>query len=316
MMKKTIQILFIHLIINAILIFTASSVSAQSKTATTKEEKKIVAFGTTINPKTQLKESQELAISINAIHSEHWQSRGDQRRLYRFPDTRLDIPYRLYIPTTWDGKSKLPLIMFLHGAFNDENSYVDADDKLMIKLAEKHGFILLSPLGYDKLGAYGTCLLLPALFGKPNEVAQIMAKQTAERWKTLEYSEKDVINVLELVQNEYSVDTKNIFLTGHSMGSGGTWYLGAKYSDLWKAIAPMSGPFVDEELYPWQRISKIPVFVTEGTKSASIVESRNLAEWMKKKGFKVEYKEVDADHGGMVPLVLPEVFDFLKKSIR
>jgi hypothetical protein len=31
---------------------------------------------------------------------------------------------------------------------------------------------------------------------------------------------------------------------------------------------------------------------------------------MKKNGFNIEYKEVAADHPGMVPLVLPDVFNF------
>jgi hypothetical protein len=34
---------------------------------------------------------------------------------------------------------------------------------------------------------------------------------------------------------------------------------------------------------------------------------------MNEKGFKIEYKEVNADHPGMVPLVLPDVFSFFDK---
>jgi len=150
--------------------------------------------------------------------------------------------------------------------------------------------------------------------GKFKEAAKIMASVTKEKEQTLELSEKDVINVLEIIMNEYPVDRSRMYLTGHSMGSGGTWYLGAKYNLYWSAIAPMSGPFVEKDLYPWDRIRNMPVFMTEGTGATPSLEgSRQMSSWMKEQGFKLEYMEVDADHGGMVPLVLPAVFDFFNR---
>ena len=164
------------------------------------------------------------------------------------------------------------------------------------------------------MGAYGTPLRLPAVFGNPEIAEKQRAAVSAEQERTLELSEKDVINVLEIVLNEYPVDRSSMFLTGHSMGSGGTWYLGAKYAQYWAAIAPMSGPFVDESNYPWDNIRKMPVFMTEGTGATpSLVGSKAMLAWMKERGFKIEYMEVNADHGGMIPLVLPSVFNFFDR---
>ena len=110
------------------------------------------------------------------------------------------------------------------------------------------------------------------------------------------------------------VDLSSVFLAGHSMGSGGTWYLGAKYAQYFAAIAPLSGPFVDETNYPWDNIKEMPVFMTEGTGAApSHTGSKAMLAWMKKRGFKIEYMEVDADHGGMIPLVLPSIFNFFDR---
>ena len=165
------------------------------------------------------------------------------------------------------------------------------------------------------LGAYGTCLRLPAVFGQAETAAQQRATACVQNAQTLERSEQDVINVLEMVLNEYPVDRGSMFLTGHSMGSGGTWYLGAKYAEYWKAIAPMSGPFVEQSTYPWDRIRKMPIFMTEGTGATpSLAGSRAMQEWMKSQGFPLEYMEVEADHGRMVPLVLPAVFDFFDRQ--
>ena len=126
---------------------------------------------------------------------------------------------------------------------------------------------------------------------------------TADAEHTLELSEKDVINVTEIVMHEYPIDRTSVFLTGHSMGSGGTWYLGAKYSQFWKAIAPMSGPFVDKANYPWDRIRTIPIMMSEGTLATpSLIGSHLMRDWMFDQDFKFEYYEVKANHPGMVRL--------------
>jgi predicted peptidase len=51
----------------------------------------------------------------------------------------------------------------------------------------------------------------------------------------------DALEVLELAKMEFKPDLKRIYLTGHSMGGHGTWFLGATYPDKWAAIAPSAG---------------------------------------------------------------------------
>ncbi len=274
--------------------------------------KGLIGFGTDIDPEKQIIQSQILAKQLAKPDSPTWRAGGDQKRHYWFPDAGADVAFRVCVPSTWDGKSKLPLVMFLHGGWNDESSYLDANNKQLVKLADEHGYLLVSPLGYK--GAYGNSLLLPAQFGRPLDSEKVLAQRTPEKDKAQELSEKDVINVLEIVLNEYPVERSRMFLAGHSMGSGGTWYIGAKYNHYWAALAPMSGPFVQETTYPWERIRKMPVFISEGTRApASLEGSRQMYKWMNENGFSVEYKEVDADHPGMVPLVLPDVFSYFDR---
>jgi predicted peptidase len=296
------------LLVCIILLFSLITMQLWARTSST------IEYGCAIDAQEQIQESRALAKSMADPSDPQWRAKGDLHRKYHFPEAKAEMPYRLYVPTSWDGNSRLPLIVFLHGAMSDENGYLDANDSQLIRLAEQHGYILLSPLGYTPMGAYGTPLRLPAVFGNPEIAAQQRASVNPERERTLELSEKDVINVLEIVLNEYPVDRSSIFLTGHSMGSGGTWYLGAKYALYWAAIAPMSGPFVDETNYPWDNIRKMPVFMTEGTGATpSLVGSRAMLAWMKERGFKIEYMEVDAGHGGMIPLVMPDVFNFFDR---
>jgi len=273
-----------------------------------------IPFGSALDADRQILESQQLAKDLLSAPNPQRRAKGDQHRTYNFPAAKKAMPYRLYVPAAWDGQSRLPLIVMLHGAGSDENRYMDMNNKQIMRLAERHGYIVVSPLGYSPLGAYGTPLRLPAVFGQTETAARQRAAVTPEAEHTLELSEKDVINVLEIVLNEYPVDRSSVFLAGHSMGAGGTWYLGAKYSKYWRAIAPMSGPFVDRANYPWEHLGSIPVMMSEGTLATpSLQGSHAMRDWMFQQNFIFEYYEVKADHGGMVPLVLPAVFDFFDR---
>jgi poly(3-hydroxybutyrate) depolymerase len=236
---------------------------------------------------------------------------GDQHREYVFAPTGETLPYRFYVPTTWDGESALPILLFLHGAGANESTYLDMSDGLLLRLAEAHGYIVVSPLGFRPLGAYGNPLRLPAVFGESEAAADQRAAVTPERRRELALSELDVITVLEMVTEAYGADRARTFLAGHSMGSGGAWHLAARYPERWRAVAPMSGPFIDAETYPFDVIREVPILMTEGTGAEpSLAGSRELSEFMSGGDFDFAYLEVDGDHGSMVPMVWPAIFDF------
>ncbi len=56
-----------------------------------------------------------------------------------------------------------------------------------------------------------------------------------------EWGRMDALEVLAEARNIYKTDPQKTFLTGHSMGGHGTWFLGVTYPDLWGAIAPAAG---------------------------------------------------------------------------
>ncbi|HWK07434.1 MAG TPA: alpha/beta hydrolase-fold protein [Puia sp.] len=51
----------------------------------------------------------------------------------------------------------------------------------------------------------------------------------------------DALEVLALAKERFKPDPQHIYLTGHSMGGHGTWFLGAAYPDKWAAIGACSG---------------------------------------------------------------------------
>lgn len=51
----------------------------------------------------------------------------------------------------------------------------------------------------------------------------------------------DALEVLNLAREKFKPEPHHIYLTGHSMGGHGTWFLGATYPDKWAAIGACSG---------------------------------------------------------------------------
>lgn len=56
-----------------------------------------------------------------------------------------------------------------------------------------------------------------------------------------EWGRLDALEVMQDAMQRLSIDSSRIYLTGHSMGGHGTWYLGATYPDRWATIAPCAG---------------------------------------------------------------------------
>jgi len=56
-----------------------------------------------------------------------------------------------------------------------------------------------------------------------------------------DWGRMDAMEVLEIAKQKFRPDPARIYLTGHSMGGHGTWYLGATFAGQWAAIAPCAG---------------------------------------------------------------------------
>lgn len=56
-----------------------------------------------------------------------------------------------------------------------------------------------------------------------------------------DWGRQDALEVLALAKDQFKPAKQKIYLSGHSMGGHGTWFLGATYPDQWAAIAPAAG---------------------------------------------------------------------------
>lgn len=239
-------------------------------------------------------------------------AKGDQARHYRFEDAGREMGYHLYVPQSYDANKGAPLVVALHGYGVNHEFFFSTVPELP-QLCEQHGFICVAPMGYSISGWYGAPMTVP---GAPPPGSNLPVPQTgdeAEQLRERELSERDVLNVIELVQSEYKVDPARVYLMGHSMGGFGTWFLGQKYSDRWAAIAPMSGinanALAELDIVT---LAKLPVVVAVGEQeTATVVESKKAVELLKAAGGEVEYVEIaGGTHGSMVAPSTARILEF------
>ena len=244
-----------------------------------------------------------------------------QQRKYHFSDTNEDLPYALFVSSKVTKGKKAPLIVALHGVFGDGNSLLRGS---AIDLAEEGGYVLVGPMGYNPQGWYGSPVIVmnggPGK-GKGPGAAKGGPPPTPEPPNLAELSEKDVMNVLELMRKEFTIDDKRTYLMGHSMGGAGALYLGPKYADQWTAVASMApAAFLmqPESLAPVK--DKMPLFLAHGD-ADTVVPVDIGRRWAKTatelnmKDFK--YLELPgADHGTVITQSMPEIFKFFKEHTR
>jgi len=241
-------------------------------------------------------------------------AKGDQERHYYFEAAEQEMPYRLIVPQKYDGKTKMPLVVALHG-YGGNQDYFSGQVKSLPELCEQYGFIFVAPMGYSIGGWYGAPLSIPGNLPRSNDKKgkqpppSTQTPEEAQRERQL--SETDVMNVLDLVSKEYKIDAQRIYLMGHSMGGMGAYFLGQKYADKWAAVAPMSGTMANVD-YHLDRLAKVPILVSVGsTETATAENARAQIETMKKMGMTTSYVEIDGGtHMSMIPPTVPQIFAF------
>jgi poly(3-hydroxybutyrate) depolymerase len=252
-----------------------------------------------------------------------------QGRSYVFPETGEKIQYALFVPSNYDAAKKWPLIVGLHGAGRPYDWLMGFDG--IIDFAQRDGFIMVTPLGYRALGGYGaprpTTPPSPAS-GQPGRTAaeiEARAKEVQSLPANIsELSEKDVMNVLEIVRKEFNVDPNRIYLWGHSMGGGGTYHLASTYPDVWAAVA-VAAPgraLTPEQL---ERFKHVPILVLQGDadRTVTVERTRESVAKMQQVGLEHIYVEIKGgDHDFFISKnreTLSKVFSFfniVQKSQR
>ena len=201
----------------------------------------IATMGITMDFAAELARAEALLADVRAGRDPLASVTGDVHLAYRSDLDGMVMPYRIYVPPDYDKSKKYPLVMFLHGANCDENTFMSAG--VLQPAASRLGYIVASINGRGPFSGY--------------------RKENG--------AQKDLFDVMALMQKYYNIDGRQVFLTGHSMGGMGTWTVGLEYRDRFAALAPMAGTRNTPELLASLETGRrIPVLITAGGKDTAL----------------------------------------------
>ena len=132
---------------------------------------------------------------------------------YTAPDGNV-MPYRLFVPPDYDPHRKYPIVVSLHGSGEvGTNNIAPASHVVATRLAAR-----------AKDPQYSSFVLVP---------------QTYDYWG--DRAEGDVLDILALLEGQYSIDINREYLTGYSLGGYGVWDFIAQYPEKFAAAVPVAG---------------------------------------------------------------------------
>ena len=206
-----------------------------------------------------------------------------QHRSYNFPPTGETLTYALFIPDSYNASEPAPLIVSLHGLGRSYDWLMGYHG--LLDEAEKGGFIVVTPLGYIRRGWYGS---------RPTEDPD-----------DSQHSERDVMEVLSLVREEFNIDSNRIYLWGHSMGGAGTYHIASRHPDLFAGLgvaapATPTGVTAREVL---GNIRHLPILVLHGDNDQTVPVSltRRWVATMRELGMQHVYiEQAGGDHSLLI----------------
>jgi predicted esterase len=125
-------------------------------------------------------------------------------------------PYRLFVPKAYDGKTPLPLVVFLHGAGEK-----GTDNQKQLSNRANGAMVFAE-------SAKNPCFMAVPQCPPPKSWYDTMQR-------------KHVPRIIAQISKEYKVDPERIYITGISLGGNGTWVQLADNPGLYAAAIPICG---------------------------------------------------------------------------
>lgn len=214
-----------------------------------------------------------------------------QHRSYTFTPTGETLPYAIFIPDNYNESDQAPLVVSLHGLGRSYDWLMGYHG--LLDEAADNGYIVVTPLGYIRRGWYGS-------------------RQTEDP-DDGKYSEQDVMNVLNIVREEFNIDPNRIYLWGHSMGGAGTYHIAAANPQLFAALAVVApAPLSSTSPDLLQAFSDVPILVIQGDQddAVDVGQTREWVAKMRELGMQHVYVEVP---GGDHSLIISQNTENMKR---
>ncbi len=225
------------------------------------------------------------------------------KETYVDEETGIEMPYRLFVPEGYDPNSdeKYPLVFMLHGSGergDDNEIQLTANLGATVWATEEVQDIqkafVLAPQARN--GGFDTG------FGLTRGENGNMFGIDLTNAYTLSDDTKVAKKVLDMVTEQYNVDTDKLYSTGISQGGFGVWALGLEYPDLFAAIVPVcgGGDFEHENI---DKLVDTPIWVfhAEADFIIPVTEASNIVDALTEKGSDIMFSKYGADEYFLMP---------------
>jgi predicted peptidase len=174
----------------------------------------------------------------------------------------LPLRYTLSIPAGFPGQQPVPLVMALHFGGTVTPWY------------SKGYLITLPEPALRELGA---------IIAAPDCPTQGWDNPTAET---------AILELLDLLKNNYNIDEKKILITGFSMGGIGTWHMAARHPQIFSAAVPISSTAGIETL---KQIKDIPLYVIHSRQDEifPVKHVQEMVQILKDNGVSIQFEIID-----------------------
>ncbi|MEZ4996182.1 MAG: alpha/beta hydrolase-fold protein [Bacteroidales bacterium] len=130
-----------------------------------------------------------------------------------------DQPYSVYIPENFDETKAYPLVVFLHGAWSNHRLGL----RRLFGVGNSQGYDFIKPGNVPYENDVEATRYWPPFRPVDYIAAAPLARGTAGYQGV---PEQDVYDMLDDLKSRFLIDEDRIYLTGLSMGGGGTLWLG------------------------------------------------------------------------------------------
>jgi predicted peptidase len=202
-------------------------------------------------------------------------------REYKTPQGQV-MAYRLYLPEGYDSSEKYPLVVFLHGAGGrgiDNKGQMNGSGSVGTRLwssaevQQRHPTLVLAPQANPRPGTTWVHRWRPSENPDPADKEPLQL----------------VMEIIDQLQGEFSIDSERLYVTGLSMGGFGAWSAVSRFPDKFAAAVPICGggdPSMLENV-------TVPVWAFHGAADTLVPprRSREMIEALRKAGAEPRYTE-------------------------
>ena len=214
-----------------------------------------------------------------------------ERRWHPFQDA--DWPYRLFVPDDYSPAQAYPLILFLHGAmWRGTDNVTHLDNELAVFWVK------------ETVQSIQPCfVLLPQC--PVTQTWEVVSGQV-ETFPPAPMLDM-VLDLLDSLEQEFSIDPDRISCVGKSIGGQGVYGLISRHPDRFAACMPVAGMPVYQDI---SRISQIPLWIhhAKDDPSVSINLSLDVVRLLEQEGSPFIYTHCDASLNDCDPIT-PDSMD-------